>query len=180
MVPNCWLDPAVAKRQAEEVLKRAKEIYPDCNETFDTNWAQLNKQFELLIVSVEAVELMVSKLENKSIVSSDPRLKYLTRSLGLEDVHLLWFSSVDETEALKSAEAAMKKLGDPKPLGMLWVGDNEVEGSVQHEDLVSKMFGRTQSLTAFNFTPPSAAESDEFYFSEMQANLNQLYDLVKQ
>jgi len=109
LVPHCWLNPRLAHSQSLSILNRLIAAYPDQKETFSAHHKSLKQELQ----SVEALAGEVAELiqaRNLTVIASDPRLLFFTRSLKLDDNYLLWFE-------LPEASAAIDELEKRKPGG---------------------------------------------------------------
>ena len=90
MVAQSWLDPQIAGKQAVQIATALKTTYPDLSATFDENLQRLSQELTEL-------SQRTASLPEREILSSTPRLKFLTRAAGLKDTHLLWFDFPEES-----------------------------------------------------------------------------------
>ncbi|MEL7496063.1 MAG: metal ABC transporter substrate-binding protein [Planctomycetota bacterium] len=104
MVAHTWLAPAIAKKQLLYIQTRIQKTYPDVNSPRFDDFAE---QLDALIQRVEKSKLA----ESKTVLTATHEMKYLTRSLGLEDRHLNWnkdISIVDMEKQLVEVIAELK------------------------------------------------------------------------
>jgi zinc transport system substrate-binding protein len=97
VVPQSWLAPNIARKQAKHIHKKLVEAY-GASRQLDGGFADLQKKFDDL-------ESKHEKLKAKSIdlivASSTPDVQYLTRSLGWKDRYLHWNEPRSEEQAEK-------------------------------------------------------------------------------
>ena len=172
VVPNCWLDPSIAKRQAAEIVRRLSEVYPDRKAEFENNVEQLNQDFDVLTDEIQALESKVKTWPTKLVVTSDPRLKFLTRAVGLDDQSLLWFEPVDDAQAKSDVESMEKSLDQKKPIAFMWGSDDN--------ELAKLNSSTTNALSenSISIDPIESQPKQGDYFSAMKANLQKLAALV--
>ena len=171
VVPNSWLDPSIARRQAKFIFDRLVATYPDDQKALEVGYRKLDSQFDPLFSSVDALREKVATLANKSVVTSDPRTKFLTRALGMEDNHLLWFESPDAESVANDLAALKKRENFVEPFGFIHLGmvrPSEI-GTV-----IESLTPNVIEISPIEF-PPSTGD----YFSEMKLNLDRLTKLLE-
>ena len=89
MVAQTWLDPLTAKKQAQQIAVALETGYPEMASVFRDNLRGLEKDLDGLAARLEVIP-------DGQVITSTPRLKFLTRAAGLEDTHLLWFDLPQE------------------------------------------------------------------------------------
>ena len=99
MVAETWLDPAMLKKQADEIATALTRCYPTLKNQVGKNLEQLNQALDRLTKRLEGVP-------QGNVITSTPRLKYLTRAAGLQDTHLLWFDLPEQTTWQATGEKA--------------------------------------------------------------------------
>ena len=85
MVPYTWLDPMIAKTQAESIASALCETYPELASEFLANLDGLQKDLDQLAADFK------ESSSGGLVVTSSPDAKFLTRALGLDDRHLFLF-----------------------------------------------------------------------------------------
>jgi len=99
MVAETWLDPAMARQQAGEIATALAGCYPEMGDLLQQNLQQLNQALDQIAGQFETIPA-------GNVISSTPRLKFLTRAAGLQDTHLLWFDWPDESSWQAEGEQA--------------------------------------------------------------------------
>lgn len=127
-VPYTWLDPAIAKKQADTIAKSLRKTYPEFEKEFGDNLAKLHSDLDDLTSEFK------SAAASGIVVASTPDAKYLTRALGFEDKHLLLFDF--ENASRNDAVARITKLADQKVDRFVWVDSAAYEGD---QDQKAKM-----------------------------------------
>lgn len=123
MVPHCWLDPRLVLLQGEVVRDRLIAIYPDAQQTFRENFdAHLKAPLSAMIESNQKLAETI-KGRAGQWVTSDPRLKFFTKSLGVIDTHLLWFELPAPSAALKQIKEKMPTENAAEKVWLLWAQD---------------------------------------------------------
>lgn len=123
-VPYSWLDPAIAKKQADTIAKALRKTYPEFEEEFDDNLAKLHADLDQLSQEFESAAL------SGTLVVSTPDAKFLTRALGFDDKHLLLFDF--ENTSRNDAVERISKLDDETELKFVWV-DTAAYGGDQEQ-----------------------------------------------
>ncbi|MEM7783924.1 MAG: zinc ABC transporter substrate-binding protein, partial [Planctomycetota bacterium] len=84
-VSHTWLDPAMFQKQVNYLADQLKIQYPDQNDSIETSRKTLTDQLDVL---VDKTEKLKKSLAGAKVITASPKLKFLTRSLGLDDLHL--------------------------------------------------------------------------------------------
>ena len=84
VVPQSWLSPSIARQQAAFCHKKIVEEYGQ-NQSLEDGFAKLQKRFDELDTSVEALRELHSEFV---VATSSPEISYLTRELGWGDRYL--------------------------------------------------------------------------------------------
>jgi zinc transport system substrate-binding protein len=103
VVPQSWLSPRIARKQAKLCFDRLVTVYGQSSQ-LDNGFAELQKQFDSLESAHEEIK---DRSPNLVIASSTPEIQYLTRSLDWEDRYLQWTEHRDDAKA-KEELAAMR------------------------------------------------------------------------
>lgn len=136
-VPYSWLDPKVARKQADSIAASLSKTYPELKDQIADNLTKLQSDLDAL-----AEEFSAASLDETAVVST-PDAKYLTRALGLEDHHLLLFDF--ETSSRNDAVARLTKLGDKKIGKFVWVDSAAYQGSeAQKNEMLKQLFPKEQ------------------------------------
>lgn len=108
LVPHCWLDPRLAAAQSLAVLNRLTEAFPDQETNFSANYQSLKQE----LASVEELAEKVGELiaaRGITVIASDPRLLFFTRSLNSEDNYFLWFDPPEVPKAVEELNRRQPK-----------------------------------------------------------------------
>ena len=162
MVAYPWLDPAIASKQVAVVSERLSKIYPDLKRSIEASQNQLTQ--ELAELSSQLDELNVEATTSASVLTDSPDLKFLTRAVGVEDIHLNWAKQPSAEEAKTQLEAKLSALA-PRPTIMLFTRtpSPELRKVVESFDL------KIVVLDTMAYAPNS-----HDYLSVMRDNINQL------
>ncbi|HMO14117.1 MAG TPA: metal ABC transporter substrate-binding protein [Pirellulaceae bacterium] len=95
LIASTWLNPRVARDQAEYVYRRLVQRFPEHAARIELNRHQLIDKFK----DLEARFAEIIDLRGKVVLSSEPTFKYLFKSLGVEDKHYFWSQEKGELEA---------------------------------------------------------------------------------
>ena len=103
LVPHCWLNPRLASAQSQGVLNRLIQVFPKQEATFSANHKLLKQELESVQEMVDEVgELIQSR--GLTVIASDPRLLFFTRSLNTKDNYFLWFEPPEISTAIVELE----------------------------------------------------------------------------
>jgi len=142
MVAYPWLDPAMAVKQVGIMADRLTTTYPEMQTAIANAKEELTSEFDLLSATIRQIQSQTKKPTN--VLTGSPDLKFLTRALGLNDIHLNWAESPNASQAeiqLKEKLASAQ----PRPKLMLFAHPPtaELRSVVESMDLkvimVSKM-----------------------------------------
>ncbi len=106
MVSRTWLDPAMAKKQAKYIAERLTATYPRSADAIEANLASLNDELDSLIGLVDGIKAS----EPVGILTATPELKFLTRAVGLTDLHMVWDDNVTAEQAAQDLDKAFATL----------------------------------------------------------------------
>ena len=112
-VPYCWLDPKLAVKQGEQILASLSAIYPDKKKLFEQNLESLKEDLDSLTSS------MSEFATDKKVICINPLPKFLTRSLGVADSHLLYFSKDDLASADEFQNALKTKQNETEAVALV-------------------------------------------------------------
>ena len=107
MIARTWLDPAIAKKQANYIARELKKTYPERSSDFEKNLESLVAELDQLAGLMKAITLKAITPNGSVVVrTTTPQLKFFTRAAGLDDRHLLWFEDPTIEQADKELTAA--------------------------------------------------------------------------
>ena len=136
-VPYSWLDPAIAKKQADTIAKSLRRAYPDMETEIDENLAKLHADLDELSQEFQAAASV------GTLVVSTPDAKFLTRAMGFEDKHLLLFDF--ENVSRNDAVARITKLGDQDIKKFVWVDTAAYRGNQEQKaKMLEQLFPKGQ------------------------------------
>lgn len=165
--PHVWLDPTLAKKQAEQIKQGLIQVDPQHQSFYENNFRQLAAELDQL--DREFQEVMKQKQVDTIVVQHDA-FAYLTKRYGLNQITLTGLSTMDEPcpQKLKQVIDEIQKhqlkyvffepFGNPKLIKTV-----QQETGVQALALHS-LEGRTKEEVA----------SGEDYFSIMRRNKENL------
>ena len=127
-VPYCWLDPSLAKKQADKIAESLTKTYPELADTIESNLSELNADLDEL-----AKEFRTAKVPFKSTFSANPLTKCFTRAIGhgsittgndsvstlVEDNYLFLFDNTKQDDLEKSTQKLNALTVDGPPQTML-------------------------------------------------------------
>lgn len=165
--PHVWLDPVLAKQQADMIADALIEIDPEHRHVYNTNLQQLTEQFNELD---KALQEVTENVERKEIVVSHAAFGYLTHRYGLEQIPIMGLSTSEEP-----SQKEMKDLID-------YVKQQEVP-YIMFEPLtdtkLADVIKREADVEALTLHPlenltKEQLERGEDYFSIMEQNIQNL------
>lgn len=91
--PHVWLDPQLAKQQAQAIAEALMNIDPDHKDVYEANFIQLAAQFDTLDQELQEI---TNRKERKEIVVSHAAFGYLANRYGLQQIAVSGRSSSAE------------------------------------------------------------------------------------
>jgi len=161
-----WLDPALLARQAEAIGQKLIQLLPQEKESITANLKKLKKSLEPLNQKLDQLR---SNYPGLHWFSQRPVYQYLARRADWTMHHLHWKKNADPNEGtwkkLKSIQVQHKV-----PL-MMW----EQRPDEKHLKALQQ-----QGVASIVLDPFSAKPAQGDYLTEMQRQLNQLEEFLKQ
>lgn len=157
---HTWVDPVLAKRQAEAIFKRLTEDLPEYESEFRRRFDEIAVDFDALAASFAAVE----GLDSEWSYASHPAYNYLASRYGWK------FHSLDldpDTRLTEEQLAEIRDALETRPsTRILWESapSSEVRAQLEPLGLRSIVFSPVEG------TPPPG----ETYFTVMKSNLASL------
>ncbi len=90
MVSRTWLSPSMLSKQASFIAKELSKRFPNDASTFQQNLTVLQKTLKSSVPQ--------SLLATQLVFSATPELKFLTKTVGIEDSHFNWNENTTLTE----------------------------------------------------------------------------------
>lgn len=171
MVAHSWLDPAIAKKQAEKIASELSRLYPDRAGEIENNLRSLNVDLDKLSAQLKTLASR-TKVGNAPVMTLNPSLKFLMRAAGIDDQHLLWFDDADDGQRREQFESALSEArGESNETVQLLIPKNVELGITKTlgEDYITRLNINPQLIDAFDKAP-----RDGDYLSEMSANIGVL------
>ena len=170
VVPQSWLSPRIARKQATLCFKRIVEEYGQ-NKSLDDGFAELQKNFDSLEARVEQIR---DAQDDLVVASSSPEVSYLTRELAWEDRYLQWNEDTPPDAAKKSLAEMRGRFAKQNPDAakseafFLWAG--------QKNESLSNFVGQSWKLSAGIDLIQTPLETlgglgPKSYFERMASNL---------
>lgn len=166
-VPYCWLDPSLAKKQADKIAESLTKTYPELSETIESNLTELNADLDQL-----ANEFRTAEIPFKSAFSANPLTKCFTRAIGheststlVEDHYLFLFDITNQDDLERSTEKLAALTVDRRPQTML------VSSTAQNEfaEFMEKNLPSSTQIIAIDLLDHAPDEGD--YLTVMRKNL---------
>ena len=170
VVPQSWLSPRIARKQAKHCFDRLVKVYGQSSK-LDDGFAELQKQFDELEAAHENVK---ARSPDLIVASSTPEIQYLTRSLGWSDRYLQWTEARDFEQAEKELTALRTRNAKPESNKVttekmfLWSGD----AIKPLADFVASNWSQVVVVDLID-RPGSSTDSDD-YFNRMAENFRRL------
>jgi len=170
VVPQSWLSPRIARKQANVCFKRLVEVYGQ-DSKLDNGFAELQKKFDEL----ESVCETLREANQKWVVaSSTPEIQYLTRELDWTDRYLQWTEprNLDQAEKELAAMRARVAKDADAPKGeelFLWSGATMKELS----ELVDSQWSAATTVDLVD-RPLLDSPNPDGYFERMADNLKRI------
>lgn len=170
VVPQSWLSPRIARKQAKLCYDRLVAVYGQ-SPKLDNGFAELQKKFDSLESAHEAIK---NRSPNLVVASSTPDIQYLTRSLDWEDRYLQWKEHRDDGQAKEELTAMRARIATESKVAsmeklFLWSG-SPVESL---SGFVDSQWSSTVTIDLIN-SPNKEGLSPDGYFLRMTKNLKLL------
>ena len=178
VVPQSWLSPSIARKQATYCYKQLTSRYGQ-SKAMENSFAELQKEFDQLESLHEKLKL---KSNAMTVATSTPDLQYMTRSLDWKDRYLHWNETREVDQARKEVsemrDRYRARVGEESGFNeaklFLWSGKKWDQLS----PFVSESW-QNECLIDLIDTPVGNAEQSEEYFSRMKSNLNLLSSFIE-
>ncbi len=170
VVPQSWLSPRIARKQAKLCYDRLVAVYGQ-SPKLDNGFAELQKKFDSLESAHESIK---NRSSNLVVASSTPDIQYLTRSLDWEDRYLQWKEHRDDGQAKEELTAMRARIATESKVAsmeklFLWSG-SPVESL---SGFVDSQWSSTVTIDLIN-SPNKEGLSPDGYFLRMTKNLKLL------
>lgn len=175
VVPQSWLSPRIARKQAKLCFDRLVSVYGESPQ-LDNGFAELQKQFDELEAMVEGIKTADTEL---IVASSSPDIQYLTRELGWTDRYLQWTETRDVAQGEKELAAMRARFAESNPDApkseklFLWSGDR-LDGL---NEFVESKWPANAMIDLID--TPDESLSVDGYFQRMSANLKRIGDSLE-
>ena len=176
VVPQSWLSPRIARKQAKLCFDRLVKVYGQ-SAKLDNGFAELQKKFDELESVCEKLRESYPGLE---AASSTPDIQYLTRELEWDDRYLQWSEprevSVAEKELSAMRERVAKENADAakEEKIFLWSG-KELAGL---SEFVDSQWGASTAIDLID-VPIAENPNPAGYFERMAGNLNRIGGILE-
>jgi len=172
VVPQSWLSPRIARKQATLCYNQLIAKYGESSE-LDRGFALLQKQFDGLEAVVEKIRTTHPGL---TVASSTPDIQYLTRELGWTDHYLQWTEprDVDLAEKeLSEMRARYVKAESKSAVEKVFLWSGRGEDSLS--DFVESQWPASTTVDLID-TPTDGENGADGYFRRMSENLTRIAD----
>ena len=172
VVPQSWLSPTIARKQAKLCMDRMVEFYGQ-SKSFDDGFAEVKNKLDGLEAACEFIK---NSDRDFTVACSTPDILYLTRAIGLGDRYLQWTESRPESDAEKELDAmrarAVKENPDAPQSESLFLWSGKVVESLSG-------FANQQWKSVVEVDLIAAPNEDgdldpEGYFERMASNLERI------
>lgn len=155
-----WLDFSLAATHAAAIREALKAARPEQAESFDANFAVLERDLRALDAKIAAI---VTGKNSRPLVASHPVYQYLARAHDLNLVSVLWEPQVVPG---RIAMVNLKRILEDHPAAwMIWEGDSAEETVRLLEEM---------GVGSLVFDPCAAQPDEGDFLSVMKANVDQL------
>lgn len=161
--PHVWLDPQLAKKQAEQIKNGLVRVDPKSQQYYEANYRQLANEFDRL--DLEFRDAIKQKKTDKIVVSHDA-FAYLAKRYGLKQIAIAGLSPMDEPSPQK-----LKQIIDTirehqlRYIFFETLANGKLAETVQREAKVHAL-----TLHPLEGLTKEEADSGEDYFSIMRQN----------
>ena len=170
VVPQSWLSPRIARKQARLCYERLIEVYGESTQ-LDNGFAELQKKFDELEAVVEEIR---NNHQGLVVASSTPDVQYLTRELGWTDRYLQWTESREIEQGKKELAEMRARVAKNDPEAppteklFLW-------SSTRIDSLGAFADSQWPSSTTIDLVDaPEESISADGYFERMATNLKRI------
>jgi zinc transport system substrate-binding protein len=170
LVPQCWLNPRLATAQSVAILNRLVAMFPEQETAFTANHRSLREELEAVEELAGDVATLI-KSRNLTVIASDPRLLFFTRSLSLEDNYFLWFEPPETSAAIAELEKRKPESGGHLLLLCPPAASSLVEG-------LSQSLGIETATVSLIQSSAEGKDADTFV-KELRRNYQTLQDIVQ-
>lgn len=161
-----WLDPTLMSKQADAIGKKLTQILPREKENISTNLKQLKNSLEPLDQKLDQLR---SKHPGLHWFTQRPVYQYLARHADWEVHHLHWKKNSVPTE---NTLDKIKQLQEQYKIRlMLWEAD-------PGKKIINSL--KQRGISSVVLDPLSTKPAKGNYLTEMQRQLNQLEEILKQ
>ena len=171
MVAYTWLDPAIAAKQVAIMAKRLTTTYPKLKSSIADKQQKLTGELKKLSKAIKTVNLhlalkkiSIGEKSPTTMLTDSPNLKFLTRVLGVNDIHLNWSKGLSTSEAEIQLKEKLSSLAS-RPEFMLFADEPTAE---------LRSVAESFQLNVIVMNSMASATSDSNYFHVMSENLNRL------
>jgi len=116
MAARTWLDPSLAKKQANYIAKQLKQTYPEQADRFEENLKSLQSRLDVLVGEMERLNGLIE--QQSPLVFNDPEFAFFLRATGYTGEPLkglpLTSNKDEELAELKSRLAQLKDEKKPR------------------------------------------------------------------
>ncbi|AMA74335.1 hypothetical protein ACH33_16975 [Aneurinibacillus sp. XH2] len=170
--PHVWLNPMLAKQQAEKVKNALAEVDPAHKDAYEANYKKLAADLDALDKEYKDV---IGKAKKKELVVSHKAFAYLTRQYGLIQLSVSGLSPSEEPsqQQLKSLIDTVKA-HNIKYVAFEGLVENKVAKTVQRES-------GAEAVTLYTIENVTKEQFDagKTYIDLMKENLNTLKKVLE-
>lgn len=170
--PHVWLDPQLAKKQADTIKRGLIQVDPQHRALYERNYQQLAKELDQLD---RELQLVMEQRKVDTIVLPHDAFVYLTKRFGLKQITISGLSPMDEPspQRLKQVVDAIRK-HHLKAIFVEPFGSGKLVKAIQRETGVKVL-----SLHPLEGRTKQDVLRRENYFSIMRKNIEHLEIALK-
>jgi len=165
--PHVWLDPILAKREAETIAQELEQIDPDNASYYDGNLRELESKLDDLDAKFQQG---LSSCQKKDIITSHAAFAYLAREYGLRQVAISGFSPDEEP----SAQQLVKVADFAKSNNVDYIFFESLVSPKLSETIAREAGVKTMVLNPLEGLTDAEIAQGKNYFTEMENNLTNL------
>lgn len=170
--PHIWLDPALAKKEAQKITQGYIEIDPANTAYYQSNGKKLDAKLDNLD---NQYKLGLKLCKQKDIITAHAAFAYLARAYGLNQVAISGFSPDEEPSAQQLAEVA----DFAKQNNVKYIFFEKLVSPKLSETIADEIGAKTLILDPIEGLSDKDIQGGKDYFTVMQDNLKNLQIALK-
>lgn len=165
--PHIWLDPKLAKKEAEKITGGYVKVDPSNGQYYQDNQKKLAERFDQLD---ERFQQGLQNCKSRDILTSHEAFTYLADAYGLNQVAISGLSPDEEPSAQQLAEVA----DFAKKNNVKYIFSESLVSPKFSETLANEVGAKTLALDPIEGIPDDDIKQGRNYFTVMEDNLRNL------